>query len=222
MQTTDKAGNTAAIADLQNKWNRLGDVDRARAVHNIHHARTISLRSLAKALNCSESLLRQLNKAAQAPVWDRIKARKKEISTRELGRRAKKAKALQADKASKENSERVCNAICDFLVQEDWLPQFGEKLIDEARRHLAFAEARQLIPQKPFPPLGLPLMEALKRLWPPPHSDDATDFNIRAECLVNFVVAALPDSMSRHRALELALQREIERPSPSRQVGTPK
>jgi hypothetical protein len=227
MQTPDQTGNTAAITDLRDRWEQLKDVDRAVAVYKIHEAGT-SFRCLAQDLNCSESLLRQLNNAAQAPALDRILARRKKISTRELVRRGRSEKELQAktareslERQRKQDSEKVCDAISDFLAREDWSPQYGEQLIDEARRYLAFAEAAQLVPKDPFPPLCLPLVEVLKRLWPPSDSDDATDFNIRAECLVKFVVAALPDSMSRHRALQLALQTQIARPNPSRQVGTP-
>jgi hypothetical protein len=44
-----------AISDLQSKWDALGDLDRARAVHAIHQAGT-SLRELAKALKRRSSL----------------------------------------------------------------------------------------------------------------------------------------------------------------------
>ena len=82
METADKTENSASVADLKNKWNQLKDVDRAIAVQNIHKAGT-SFRDLAKALNRSPTLLRQLNVAAQAPALDQALARKGKISTRD-------------------------------------------------------------------------------------------------------------------------------------------
>lgn len=87
METVDQTDNVATIADLKDKWEQLKDVDRARAVHMIHKSGT-SLRKLAKDLNCSPTLLRNLNLAAQATVLDLLLARKGKISTRELVRRA--------------------------------------------------------------------------------------------------------------------------------------
>ena len=48
-----------SVVELQSQWHNLADLDRARAIYAIHRAGT-SLRALAKALNCSESLLRHL------------------------------------------------------------------------------------------------------------------------------------------------------------------
>src|ERR1035441_7729018 len=80
--------SSSSVAELQAKWHTLHDLDRARAVYAIHLAGA-SLRTLAKALNCSPSLLRHLLVALQAPVSDRALARAGQISTRELARRAK-------------------------------------------------------------------------------------------------------------------------------------
>ena len=55
MKPQNTADTASAIADLQQKWNDLKDVDRARAVHAIQLAGT-SLRALAKALNCKPIL----------------------------------------------------------------------------------------------------------------------------------------------------------------------
>jgi lambda repressor-like predicted transcriptional regulator len=67
MKSQNTAEAASAVADLQEKWGRLNDLDRARAVHIIHQA-GVSLRQLAKALKCSPTLLRNLNLAAQAPL----------------------------------------------------------------------------------------------------------------------------------------------------------
>jgi len=79
-----------AVADLQSKWHTLHDLDRACAVHAIHQAGT-SLRELAKALNCSDSLLRHLLAALQATPADRLLLRQRKISTNELVRRSEAA-----------------------------------------------------------------------------------------------------------------------------------
>ena len=42
-----------------------------------------------------------------------------------------------------------------------------------------------------------------------PHRDAIEDINLCAESLVSFVIAALPNSISRHRALQLALDMQI-------------
>jgi hypothetical protein len=52
------------IADLQKRWPQLKDADRALAVHKIHES-GVSLRALAKAVNRSPTLMRNLNQAAE-------------------------------------------------------------------------------------------------------------------------------------------------------------
>jgi transposase len=133
---------SAAIADLQGKWAILNDLDRARAVHQIHRA-GVSYRKLAKALNSSESLLRHLNKAAQAPALDQILARKGKISTRELVRRSKAAEAARASKAQEAlecernlASKKVRKAICGWLEEEGFPGAYGEQIVDEELRKL--------------------------------------------------------------------------------------
>jgi hypothetical protein len=49
MTSQSTADTASAVADLQQKWNELHDLDRARAVHAIHQA-GVSFRQLAKAL----------------------------------------------------------------------------------------------------------------------------------------------------------------------------
>jgi hypothetical protein len=64
--------------------------------------------------------------------------------------------------------------------------------------------------------VALPLDEMLERLWPKDTGDAIEDINLGAESLVSFVIAALPDSISRHRALQLALDKQIRQEIPSR------
>ena len=117
---------SAPIAELQKKWPTLNDLDRARAVHAIHQAGT-SYRKLARALNCSESLLRHLDIAAQAPVLDQALARKGKITTRELVRRSKTAKtALESMELAAAEVKRaksiqpVGDAICEWLLRQEF------------------------------------------------------------------------------------------------------
>jgi hypothetical protein len=153
--------------------------------------------------------VRNLNRAGQAPIRDCILARHGKISTRELVRRGKQAEALRESREREAQAAKVCQAICDMLDRKQWSSAFGEPLVDEARRYLAFAEAQELVPDKPLPPVALPLHEMLERLWPKDTGDAIEDINRCAESLVRFVIAALPDSISRHRALQLALDKQI-------------
>jgi lambda repressor-like predicted transcriptional regulator len=89
-KSTPMTSPSFAIAELQAGWHTLVDLDRGRAVFNIHRKGT-SLRELARKLSCNESLLRRLLKAIQAPVEDQLLARQGTITTNELIRRAKAA-----------------------------------------------------------------------------------------------------------------------------------
>jgi transposase-like protein len=81
---------SSAVAELQSHWHALPDLDRARAVGAINQS-GISLRKIAKHLNCSDSLLRRLLKSLAAPPEDLSLARQGTISTNELVRRSKAA-----------------------------------------------------------------------------------------------------------------------------------
>jgi transposase-like protein len=204
-----------AIADLQQKWAGLNDLDRARAVHQIHEAGT-SLRTLAKALNCSPSLLRQLNQAAQAPPLDRILARKKKISTRELVRRSKSSKAQQAAKEREvldakrtEEAQQGSWTICDWLGKEKLWPSHGEAIINETRMILFEAEQHGTLPQGPPPPPGTPVGEIIRRCRPRPETVETSDVARYAEWLAVWAYYAFPDTVVRDRALNLALDKQI-------------
>jgi len=216
METPDQTGNTAAITDLRDRWDQLKDVDRAAAVHKIYRDGT-SLRSLAKVLNRSESLLRHLNRAAQASLPDRILARNRKISTRELARRGEAAIAFQADtnrqaleRERKKASEEICTAICEWLTKEGIPESHGEAIIEEARRLLASAEASRQLPAVAPPGEGTPLPQIIEPLRPKRAADHTIlDVSWYAEWLVRWVYFVLPDSMSRHQALGGALDKQI-------------
>src|ERR1035437_10183374 len=79
-----------AVAKLQSGWHPPPDLDRARAVHAIKQS-GVSTRQIALQLHVSESLLRHLLQALQAPIEDRYLAHQGKISTNELVRRARAA-----------------------------------------------------------------------------------------------------------------------------------
>jgi transposase-like protein len=215
MKAQLNADTASAVADLQQKWSTLQDVDRARAVHAIHQAGT-SLRQLAKELNCSPTLIRNLNKAAQAPQLHHDLARQGKISTRELVRRSKAVATLRARK-DRETVERECvNAaqdggrlICDWLQEEKLSGVFGEQIVDEARRLVAKAKHDGELPQHKVPQ-GTPVAEIIQRSRPPVSIyDDISSVGWYAAWLARWAYFAMPDSSIRHKALNIALERQI-------------
>ena len=116
--------------------------------------------------------------------------------------------------------EDVAEALCDLLDAYGWGSAFGESAVNEARFYLANAEVQGATTQPPTPP-ELPLNKLLQQVRPEYMDADVDLVEPYAEWFVRFVLAALPDSMSRHRALGLALEKQLRRPNPPRQVGTP-
>ena len=215
MKAQLNADTASAVADLQQKWSTLQDVDRARAVHAIHQAGT-SLRQLAKELNCSPTHVRNLNQAAQAPQLHHDLARQGKISTRELVRRSKAVATLRARK-DRETVERECvNAaqdggrlICDWLEKEGMQGCYGEQIVDEARRLVAKAEHDGELPPHKVPQ-GTPVAEIIQRSRPLVSiNDDISSVGWYAAWLARWAYFAMPDSSIRHKALNIALERQI-------------
>jgi transposase-like protein len=209
--------NSENIATLQKKWPTLNDLDRARAVHQIHQAGT-SYRKLAQALHCSESLLRNLNQAAQASALDQALARKGKISTRELVRRAKADQAVRKAKERKAAEQKraklvqlVADKICEWLDQEGFSSSQGEAIVDNARWLLNDAETSGNLPPPPPAPPGTPLTEIVEKLRPSRSiTEGADEFGAHALWLLRWVYFALSDSIARHKALSKALDRLIK------------
>ena len=67
--------NTPSITQLQEDWHKLPDLERARAVQAIVSRSGLSIPKIAAQLQLSESLLRHLLQALQAPASDRDLAR---------------------------------------------------------------------------------------------------------------------------------------------------
>lgn len=209
--------SSSAIVDLQNKWHTLHDLDRARAVYAIHQA-GVSLRELAKALNCSPSLLGHFLTALQAPAADRSLAREGKLSTRELARRAKVAgtrrtarlrEALEFERAQASLLGR--RAICDWMAAENISGSYGEQIIDEARWSLALAEQVRKLPRGTAPP-DMTTAGIIQRCRPAQPKNDAISFLAwYARWLALWAYYSMPDSQVRLAALDLALERSWKR-----------
>ena len=87
-QLQEMIDSNSPIEDLRARWHALHDLDRAREIYAIHQA-GMSLREIARHLNCCRSLLVRLLLAANAAAEDLALARQIPISTRALARRAR-------------------------------------------------------------------------------------------------------------------------------------
>jgi len=217
MKVPPSAGAAAALAELKNKWTDLKhDLDRAQAVRLVHQ-KGISFREIAKELKCSESRLRYLLQAAEAPAADLLLARKGRITTRELVRRSGAAKASRmAEDKDKEELERTkaakkgCESVCKWLNEETRSGAYGEAIISEARRILAMAEQDGKLPRVQSPPADMPLEEIVGRCRPPESiNTDVGSVSWYADWLARWAFFAFPSSVIRHRALNLALDWQI-------------
>ena len=90
---------SSAVADLQARWFKLSDLDRARAVFSIKQT-GVSIRNIASQLHLSESLMRHLILALRAPLEDLCLARKGIISTNQLTRNAREARTHRSEKTA--------------------------------------------------------------------------------------------------------------------------
>lgn len=216
VKTPSNTETSPAVADLQNKWSTLNELDRARAVNAIHQAGT-SLRSLAKALKCSPSLLRRLLDLLKAPLEDQLLARQGKISSNELVRRSKTAGTLRAAR-DREVLERKCTAaaqqgckdICEWLKKENIAEVTGENIVEEARLQLARTEEEGKLPQSAAPP-DMPVAEIIRRLRPvEPRPHEISKVGWYAFWLACWTINAMPDSAVRDKALNLALDVQIK------------
>jgi hypothetical protein len=207
-------GIPTTVDGLAQKWANLNDVQRAEALVKLRG--TTSFRALAKRLGCSESLLRNLVQASQAPLPDRILASKKEISTRELVKRSKAAakdrtatKTEAQDRARTKEAQKWCDVICDWLKTEGFTSTYGEQIVNEARRELFEAEQVGKIPQVK-PPKEMTVEEIIHRCRPPkPKFDEISDVAWHSIWLARWALVAISDTIVRDRALGLALNMQI-------------
>ena len=209
--------SSSHIADLKAKWHTLNDLDRGRAVSAIQQDGT-SIRELAREINCSESLLRHLLIAIQAPAEDRLLARQGKISTNELVRRARAAGIRRTGKelesrefARTQASIRGSKTICDWLIEQKWSGGFGEQILCEAQRDLALAERTDQFP-KDAAPADMPVTKIIQRCRPTvPITDAILPLAWFGRWLARWVFYAFTDAGVRYRALELALEVQFKR-----------
>ena len=208
---------SSAVADLQSQWHTLHDLDRARAVHAIHQDGA-SLRELANALNCSDSLLRHLLTALQAPPADRSLARQGKISTNELVRRSEAAGIRRSSMHREarefertQASRQACRTICNWLGAEQMSGPYGEQIVNGARHLFAKAEQDGKFP-KDAAPTDMPTAEIIKRCRPAELKTDAISFVARhAWWLARWAYYAFTDTSVRDTALDLALDEQFRK-----------
>jgi transposase-like protein len=208
---------SSAVANLQSQWHSLHDLDRAKAVFAINQS-GISIREIARHLNCSEPLLRHLIAALQAPPADRFLARQGEISTNELVRRSKAAEIRRSSTHREAREfERIrasrqgCKTICGWLADEQVSGPYGEQIVDEARRQLANAEQDGKFPSGAAP-TDMPTAEIIQRCRPAELKNGSTSFIARhAWWLARWSFYVLTDPWVRDQALELALNEQFKR-----------
>ena len=207
----------ASISDLQSQWQTLSDLERGRAIQAIHLAGA-SFRQLAKALGRSLTLIRHLCQAAQAPAGDQYLARQGKISTNELVRRARAA-GIRGDARRREAIElertkaarAACRKICDWLSSEKIPGSYGEQIVAEARRQIAFTELKKKLPTHPAP-LGMPVDQIIQRCKPPESSvDEFTSTAWFGTWLALWTFYAFNDSGVRDAAINLALEQQSRR-----------
>lgn len=138
------------IADLQSRWFKLVDLDRAQEVEFIRRL-GVSLGELATALNCSPSLLTHLLRAARASIEDRGLARKGLLSTRALVRLVQVDGVRRPAKHHEDiafERERAalqgCHSIENWLAVHRVASPGQSLLIENVRLYLAYKEGAGL------------------------------------------------------------------------------
>ena len=176
MTDTRVTNPSSAVENLKQNWSKLDVVGRAAAVKSLcdQPNQKISLRALARELGCSLTHVRDLYLAASAPVADRLLARQGKISSRELTRRARAAKAasetqLRASAEAKraKEAEAGCKLICKWMQQQELSAVHGENVVGEARRILALHERTGTLPSYSAPK-GTPVAKIIEVTRPKP------------------------------------------------------
>ena len=201
-----------AVADLRAGWPDLPDVDRAEAIVSIL-SHKMSGRTLAAALGCNESLIRQLKPVARATAAEKQQSRDGKISTRKLNRIVRERETqvcaqlariqrTEQTKAAKKGAEDIVK----FLCKERIPPSYAERIWTEAIGILrGLEEAGQLTDIQR--PKRMPTAEIASRCWPAfaPNGDGTISYiNVCAAWLARWTTYAMPDSGVREQAYQLA------------------
>jgi len=203
--------NTPSIVQLQSDWFVFSDLDRARAVLAIHKT-GISIRSVAAHLLLSESLLRHLLQALQAPDSDQDLARQGKISTNELVRRAQAGlRSTQPHETltiDRDQEIRVAaDLICDWLLQSQLCGPAREAIVREVRHtFITMKEAGLLLPVAA--PTNMPVSQIIRRTKSarPDGRIDIVAWFAQWLCVWSFF--AFPDEDIRDTSLHLALEKQ--------------
>ena len=202
---------TQAVTDLQVQWHILQDLDRAEAVSSIHQA-GVSLRRLAKALNCSDCLLRHLLHVRAASPEDLVLARQGQISTWELARRSVATRTTQASMSRgisvseiANAATRGCGTIRAWLAEESLNNPYGVQVTKEAYRLVMNAERAGKLPRG-LAPSGVMTGEITRRCRPAePTTNNAEVVSWYALWLALWTCYAIPNARVREQALKLVL-----------------
>jgi transposase-like protein len=201
-----------SVDDLRARWGTLHDLDRAEAVKRMSEAGK-SIRSLAKELGRSASLLRYLLIAANAPSSDRVQARRGEISTRELVRRSRAAEKLEAEKARlgeerrrAKESKKWSTLICAWLNEQELAWAHQENIIEETKRELMEADLSGTLPNIDVP-AGVTVEMIIDRARPSKSGwDQALEMEFYICWLAHWTLYAIPDAIVRDNALSEAFK----------------
>jgi hypothetical protein len=203
---------TKAITDLQAQWHTLQDLDRAEAVSTIHLS-GVSLRSLARALNCSDGLLRHLLHALEASPEDLALARQGQITTWETARRSMAIRTGRAPMHRDDSEIEMANAIANGCAAiRGWLADqilnnpYGVRVTKEAHRLLVNAEKAGKLSCGQAP-AGFTTDEIIRRCQPKePKPQDAEVVSWFARWLAIWTFYVIPNARVRQQALLLSIE----------------
>jgi DNA-binding transcriptional MerR regulator len=215
-----KRETSKEVRKLPSNWSTMTDVDRAEAVKRLLGV-GMSGREIAKALKCSESLIRHLKPLSEALPEEKDLARLGKVSTRELRRRIAERKAEKAHKQEQADEQARLEAarqgathILEWFNKEEKIAYpHAEQIVLEARRKLREAERDGTLP-KGKAPAGLPVSEIIRRCNRalPPSTDDVIFVERYANWLARWTYCVMPDSRIWEKALDIALNEFMARP----------
>lgn len=147
---------------------------------------------------------------------DQLLARSGKLTTNQLVRSAKAARASQEAKEGEalalkqaQASIRGCKEICDWLRRESFAGSYGEQIIIEAQRQLANAEQIGKFPSG-APPASMPVTEIIQRCRPAELKTDAIlPIAWFGHWLALWAFYLMPDSSVRYRAFESAHDKQF-------------
>jgi len=208
-----------AVANLQNAWPDLHDVDRALRIKQILDI-GMGGRTLARAIGCSEGLIRHLRIAADAAEEDLQQARAGTLSTcqlvkKVLSRRKEQEEIMranlkaQAQLAAQQGAEKIFSWLGSELSSS-----YAEQTLDEANRMLANAEYAGKLPTNRVP-VEMSVENIISYCRPKNLLDDSAAVDCDAEIplsryarwLAHWAFYAFPEPEVRHEALRLAKTR---------------